>query len=180
MEAFKQYLPYIIVGAVVLYLIRKLASQQTALVPQTQFVETPQVDPFTESRASAFQGLLQLAGLQIGAEAETERARIAGALTGRAQDVQLALGTRAFDVDLAKADLYARAAERAANLNFLTREQDRQIQQGAIDRYYSSRTTSDIIGSVSQTLSNIFGNRGGRGGIFTPPTFPSGGFGFGF
>jgi hypothetical protein len=62
------------------------------------------------------------------------------------------------------------------------REQDRQLQQGAIDRYYSSRNTGQtgqIIGSVAQALGNIFGGSGR--GIFdvgsndpfrTPSTFP--------
>lgn len=191
MEQLKKYLPYIIVALVGLYLIRKLGSQSTALVPQTQLIETPQVDPFAESRASAFGGLLQLTGLQIGEEAETERAEIAGrvairaqGLAARAQDVQRELGLRALDVDLGKADLFAEASRLAAENNFLARENDRQVQQSAVDRFYSSRRTSDIVGSVSQALEIIFGNRSNRGGgsVFgTPPTFPSGGgFGGGF
>jgi hypothetical protein len=175
MEAFKKYLPWIIVAVVGLFLIRKLtSSQSTRLVPQTQFVETLQVDQFAESRASAFEALLQVVGLQIGADAETERARIAGGITSRAQDIERELSLRSLDVDLSKANIFAAAAEREARFSFQSRENDRQIQQGAIDRYYSSRNTGNIVGSISQALSNIFG-AGNRGGIFTPPTFPRGG-----
>lgn len=59
-------------------------------------------------------------------------------------------------------------------LYFAEREQDRQAQQAAINRYYSSRQTGQIIGSVGQALGSIFGNRQGGNVFGTPPTFPSG------
>jgi len=165
MEQFKKYLPWIIVAVVGLFLIRKLSTQSTRLIPQTQFVETPQVDQFAESRASAFNALLQVVGLQIGADTEARRA-----------EIQRELGLKALDVDLSRASLFAQAAEREAQYNFFARENDRQVQQSAIDRYYSSRNMANITSSVNQALSSIFGNRS-RGGVLTPPTFPpSGGF----
>jgi hypothetical protein len=160
---FKRYIPWIIGGAIVLFILLRLRGQSTRLVPQTQLVESQQVDQFAESRASAFAGLLDVVGLQIGAEAETARARL-----------QYDLGLKALETDLSKSKVLADAATREAEFTFLSRENDRQIQQSAIDRYYSSRNTSNIVGSVTQALSNIFSNRGG-GGIFTPPTFPRGG-----
>jgi hypothetical protein len=163
MEDFKRYLPWIIGGAILLIILSRLSSRTTKLAPQTQFVETQQVDQFAESRASAFAGLLDVVGLQIGAEAETARARL-----------QYDLGLKALETDLSKSRILADAATREAEFNYLSRENDRQIQQGAIDRYYSSRNTSNIVGSVTQALSSIFGSRSG-GGIFTPPTFPRGG-----
>jgi hypothetical protein len=163
MGDFKKYIPWIIGGAIVLIVLSRLSGRSTRLVPQTQFVETPQMDQLAESRLSAFQGLLQVIGLQIGADTEARRA-----------EIQRELGLKALDVDLSKANLFAQAAEREAQYNFFARENDRQIQQSAIDRYYSSRNTGNIIGSVTQALSSIFGNRGG-GGVFTPPTFPRGG-----
>lgn len=178
MEALKKYWPYLLIAAVGLYLLSRYSSQRTALVPQTQFMETPQTDPFAESRAGAFRGLLELTGLQIGAEAETERARLASMLAARGQEAQYRLGFRALDTELARTDIIANTSARAAELNFLQRENDRQIQQSAIDRYNSSQRTNAIIGSVGQALGGIFGRLGNRG-IFTPPTFPTGG-GFSF
>lgn len=174
MEDFKKYLPWIIGAVVALIVLSRLRGQSTRLVPQTQITESQQVDQFAEPRAGAFMGLLELAGLQIGAEAETERARIAGAVAGRAQRFQFDLGLRALETDLSKTSILADAARRTAEFDFLSRENDRQVQQSAIDRFYSSRQTSDIIGSVSQALSGIFGGSR-RNTIFTPPTFPSGG-----
>ena len=171
---FKRYRPWSIGGAIVLFILLRLRGQSTRLVPQTQFIESQQVDQFAESRAGAFAGVLQVLGLQIGEEAETERARIAGEVAGRAQKFQFDLGLKGLETDLAKTDILADAARRSAEFDFLSRENDRQIQQSAIDRYYSSRTTGNIIGSVSQALSNIF-RPSGSGEIFTPPTFPRGG-----
>lgn len=165
MESFKKYLPWIIGGVIAAVVLSRLRGGSTKLLPQTQIVETSQVDQFAESRAAAFAGLLQVAGLQIGEEAETERARIAERV-----------GMRSLDIDLAKTNVLADAARRAAEFDFFSRENDRQVQQSAIDRYYSSRTTSDIVGSVSQALGSIFGGSRGGGGVFTPPTFPRGGF----
>lgn len=186
MGDFKRYLPWIIGGAIVLFILLRLRGQSTRLVPQTQFTETPQVDQFAESRASAFASLLQVVGLQVEEGAETERARIAGIveagrarigerLTARELDIRRELGLKAFETDLSKTNILADAARRSAEFDFLSRENDRQIQQSAIDRYYSSRNTANIIGSVSQALSSIF-RPSGSGGIFTPPTFPRGGF----
>ena len=182
----KRYLPWIIGGAIVLFILLRLRGQSTRLVPQTQFTETQQVDQFAESRANAFAGVLQVLGLQIEEDAETERARIAGIveagrakigerLSARELDFQRELGLKALETDLSKTNILADASRRAAEFDFLSRENDRQIQQSAIDRYYSSRTTGNIIGSVNQALSNIF-RPSGSGTIFTPPTFPRGGF----
>lgn len=172
MESLKKYLPWIIGGVIALIVLMRLRGQSTRLVPQTQIVETPQVDQLAESRAGAFAGLLQVIGLQIGEEASTERARIAGAVAGRAQRFQFDLGLKALETDLSKTSILADAARRAAEIDFQSREQDRQVQQRAIDRYYSSRTTSDIVGSVSQALGSIFGGRR-QGTIFTPPINPN-------
>src|SRR5262245_31465702 len=176
MESFKRYLPWIIVAIVGLFLIRKLSSQ-TRLAPQTQFTESQQVDQFAESRASAFEGLLQVVGLEIGEEGETERAESAGEVAARAQRFQFDLGLKGLETDLSRTKILADASARAAEFDFLSRENDRQIQQGAIDRYYSSRNTGNIISSVSQALSSFFNRNNRSGGVFTPPTFPrSGGF----
>jgi hypothetical protein len=161
MEALKKYWPWIIAAAIALYLLSRLSSRSTALAPQTQLVETPQVDQYSADRLAAFQGALQLIGLQTEVEGETERARISGGLT-----------SKALDVDLARANLFAQAQNLQTQYNFLSRENDRQIQQGAIDQYYSSRNTQSIIGSINQGLSALFGNRNSSGGVFTPPTFP--------
>jgi hypothetical protein len=115
----------------------------------------------------------------------------------RQLDIAESLGLKSSDTELAKTELetelakylqsaqldYNRFAQnsylQALQLNLQQREQDRQLQQAAIDRYYSSRNTGNIIGSISQAIAGIFGGGGGGGSIFgTPPTFPSfGGFG---
>lgn len=158
METVKQYLPWIIGAIVIIYIARKLTTK-TSLVPQTQLIQTPQSDAYTEARSQAFQSLIGLAGITTQTEAATnlETLRI-----NAEQSINLA---------------GINASERIANLNAFQREQDRQVQQTAIDRYYSSRNTGQIVNSISQALSSIFANRGG-GNIFgTPPTFPSfGGF----
>jgi hypothetical protein len=161
MDTLKKYWPWILVAAVGLYLISKLSSRSTALAPQTQLTETPQVDQYSADRLTAFQSALQLIGLQTEVEGQNERARISGGLTNKA-----------LDVDLAKTNLFAQAQNLQSQYNYLSRENDRQIQQNAIDSYYSSRNTQSIIGSINQGLSTIFGNRNSSGGVFTPPTFP--------
>lgn len=172
MENFKKYLPWIIGAVVLVFILSRLrGGGGTMLAPQTQLTETPQPDAYALPRFEAFQSLIGLASTQVQADAETERARIAGEVTGRAQDIQYALGRYALDVGLEKTDIIAEAQRRAAEIAMWSREQDRQVQQGAIDRYYSSRQGPGITTSIIQALGNIFSNRGG-GSVFTPPTFP--------
>lgn len=169
MEKLKQYAPYIIVAGVILYLILRMRSTQTTLAPQTQFSEVQQTDPLIEARTTAFNILGELGLAETAASVERER----NVLTDKAQRFNFALGSKALDVDLEKSRLLNNAIVQEINTNFLQREQDRQLQQGAIDRYYSSRRTSDvagIVGSVSQALSSIFHPSGTIFG--TPPTFP--------
>jgi len=178
METFKQYLPWIIGAVVVLYVLRKLTTK-TSLLPQTQFIQTPQNDPYAESRSKAFELLTGLGIAQIEGSVESariaetsaiERARLASASTLE----KLRIGAEE-NVSLSA----IQAQQSLANLNFLQRSQDQRIQQGAIDRYYDSRNTGSIVGSITQAISQIFGNRQG-GSIFgTPPTFPRSGFTFG-
>jgi hypothetical protein len=165
METFKQYLPWIIGAVVVLYVLRKLTTK-TAFLPQTQFTQTSQADPYAEARSKAFELLTGLGIAQVGAD--VERMRITEASTLE----RLRIGAEE-NVNLSAINVQ----ERLGNLNFLQRNQDQKIQQGAIDRYYSSRNTGSIVSSVSQALSSIFGQRGGN--VFTPPTFPKSGFTFG-
>lgn len=210
-----KYLPWIVVGAIVLYLLTKLKSN-VGLAPQTQFQETPQSDPFAQLRGQAFGQLAEAAG---------EQTRLDVALEGIKSQLQLGLAseqttrekqTQEFNVaaqgQTFTRDLQAQAQLIAQNLGleriglereqlplqidlakylqqsqldynrfvqdryFSEREQDRQLQQSAIDRYYQTRsggTTGQIIGSISQAISSILGG-GKSGGIFgTPPTFPS-------
>ena len=165
MEEFNKYLPWIIGAVVLIYLFRKSGST-TRLAPQTQIVQTPQPDPYAESRLQAFQAIVPLGLAQLQAGVESERNRLSQAVALRSEDVELA-----------RVNAFAQAAEREANLNYFQREQDRQLQSGAIDRYYSSRNLSSILSSVNTALSSIF-RPGGGGTIFgTPPTFPRlGGF----
>jgi hypothetical protein len=165
METFKQYLPWIIGAVVILYVLRKLTTK-TAFLPQTQFVQTPQVDPYAEARSKAFELLTGLGIAQV--QGDVERARIQE--TSTLEKLRIAADE---NVNLSAIDVQ----ERLGQLNFMQRSQDQQIQQGAIDRYYSSRNTGSIVGSISQALSSIFGQRGGN--VFTPPTFPKSGFTFG-
>lgn len=167
METFKQYFPWIIGAVVVLYVLRKLTTK-TSLLPQTQFIETPQTDPYAEARTKAFELLTGLGIAQI--EGDVERARISETSTLE----KLRIGAEE-NVNLSAIAIQ----ERLANLNFLQRSQDQRIQQGAIEQYYSSRNTGNIVGSITQALSSIFGNRQGGNVFGTPPTFPRGGFTFG-
>ena len=160
MEKIKQYLPWIIGAVVVLYIVRK-ASTRTALLPQTQITQTPQVDPFAEMRATAFGQLIGLGIAQTQSDVESKRIDVAADLESK----RIASGET---VSLSSLDV----SRYIANLNFLQREQDRQVQQNAVNRYYSSRDTGNIVGSISQTLGNIFGNRQGGNVFGTPPTFP--------
>lgn len=184
MENWKQYLPWIIGAAIVLYAFSRFR-QRTILAPQTQITQTPQPDAYLDARTSAFTSLVGLANT-ISAQdtirgvesARQETARIlglAGEETTRLQSANaLTVANRSFDTDIALANIYASVQNTLNNLNLLSRNQDRMLQQGAIDRYYSSRNLDSIVGSISGALSNIFGNRSGTGSIFrgTPPTFP--------
>ena len=154
MENFKQYLPWIIGGIVILYVLKK-ATTRTGFAPQTQLTQTPQPDAYAEARSKAFESLIGLGVTQTTAETSSalERARIAS---------EEKINLTALNVQ-----------ERLAQLTSLERSQDRAVQQGAIDRYYSSRNTGTILNSVNQALSTIFGNRRGGNVFGTPPTFPS-------
>ena len=160
MEKLKQYVPWIIGAIVVLYILRKMTTR-TALLPQTQITQTPQVDPFAEARATAFGQLIGLGIAQTQSDLESKRIDVASNLESK----RIASGET---VSLSSLDV----SRYIANLNFLQRDQDRQLQQNAVNRYYSSRDSTSIVGSISQALSSIFGNRQGGNVFGTPPTFP--------
>jgi hypothetical protein len=166
MESIKQYLPWIIGAVVVIYVLRKLTTR-TSLLPQTQIVQTPQTDPYAEARSKAFDALIGLGVAQT--QGDIERARISEASSLE----RLRIGAEE-NINLSALNVQ----ERLANLNFLQRDQDRQLQQNAINRSISAQNTGNIVSSISQAISSIFGNRSGGGTIFgTPPTFPRfGGF----
>lgn len=165
METLKQYAPWIIGAIVVLYIVRK-ATSRTALLPQTVITQTPQVDPFAEARSNAFDTLVGLGIAQTQADLESNRISTAANLESQ----RIASGET---VSLSSLDV----SRYIANLNFLERDQDRQVQERAIDSYYSSRNTGTILGSINQGLNTIFGNRQGGSVFGTPPTFPRfGGF----
>ena len=155
MESIKQYLPWIIGGIIILYVFKKITTR-TGFAPQTQLTQTPQPDAYAEARANAFGSLLELGVAET--QADLEKFRIAS--TERVS--QSALGVQ----------------ERLAQLTSLQRYQDTQLQQGAIDRYYSSRNTGTILNSINQALSGIFATRRGGNVFGTPKTFPTsfGGF----
>lgn len=180
----QKYLPWIIGGAIVLYIFTKMRSR-TVLAPQTQITETPQTDPYLEARSGAFGSLVELAGniaaqdtvksIGLAREDTAKTLGLAKEETARfATSTGLTIANRSFDTQISLANIYAQVQNYAANLNILNRNQDRQIQQSAIDRYYSSRNLESIAGSISTALGSIFGNRSGSGSIFrgTPPTFP--------
>jgi hypothetical protein len=165
MESLKQYAPWIIGAIILIYVLRK-ATTRTALLPQTVISETPQVDPFAETRAKAFDVLASLGIAQTQADLESKRIDVAADLESK----RIASGET---INLSSLDV----SRYIANLNFMQRDQDRQVQQSAIDNYYSSRNTGNILSSINQGLSTIFG-RQQSGNVFgTPPTFPRfGGF----
>jgi|SRR6266540_335716 len=164
----KKYLPWIIGAAIVLFFLSRMR-QRTVLAPQTVVSQTPQTDPYLEARGKAFDSLVALAGIE--AAQDTERFK---------STVGLTVANKSYDTQISLANIYANAQNYAANLQLFQRNQDRQIQQGAIDRYYSSRNLDSITDSIALTLGNIFGNRSRGGGtIFgTPKTFPDMGFTF--
>jgi hypothetical protein len=164
MESIKQYLPWIIGAIVVIYVLRKLTTR-TSLLPQTQIVQTPQADPYAEARSKAFDALIGLGVAQT--QGDIERAKIAEASSLE----RLRIGAEE-NINLSALNVQ----ERLANLNFLQRDQDRQVQQSAINRTISAQNTGNIVSSISQAISSIFGNRN-RNVFGTPPTFPTfGGF----
>jgi hypothetical protein len=168
MESIKQYLPWIIGAVVVIYVLRKLTTR-TSLLPQTQIVQTPQVDAYAEARSKAFDALIGLGIAQT--QSDVERSRIAE--TSSLERLRIGAEER---INLSALDVQ----ERLANLNYLQRDQDRQAQYGAINRSISAQNTGNIINSISQAISSVFGNRN-RNVFGTPPTFPSSfSFGGGF
>lgn len=162
----QKYLPWIIGAAIVLFALSRFR-QRTILAPQTQITQTQQTDPYLESRTSAFTSLVELAGV-ISAQDTAKTVALAR------ENTQLTVANRSFDRDIGVAEIAARVQQSLANLNLLSRNQDRELQQSAIDRYYSSRNLDSITGSIATALGGIFGNRSGTGSIFkgTPPTFP--------
>lgn len=165
METLTKYLPWIIGAVVVLYILRK-ATTRTALLPQTQITQTPQVDPFNEARSKAFDTLVGLGIAQTQADLESNRIAVASDLESKRIASGETISLSSFDV-----------SRYIANLNYLQRDQDRQSQDNAVNRYYSSRNTGSIVGSITQTLGQLFGNRQGGNVFGTPPTFPRfGGF----
>lgn len=157
----KQYLPWIIGAAVVLFFLSRMR-QKTILAPQTQITQTPQVDPYLEARSRAFDSLVGLATVE--AAQDTEKFKTVAGLT---------VSNKSYDTQLSIAQIYADAERYAANLNLFQRNQDAQIQRTAIDRYYSSRNLDSITNSVALALGGVFGNRGGGTNIFgTPPINP--------
>jgi hypothetical protein len=51
METLKKYLPFIIIGVVILFLLRRMSSgTQTRFLPQTQFTEVQQINPLDDIR----------------------------------------------------------------------------------------------------------------------------------
>jgi hypothetical protein len=158
MDTIKQYLPWIIGGVVLLFILSRL---KTNIVPQTTLTQTPQADPYAQNRFDAFQSLIGLAGIQTQADAAKENAAAQTALAVRGQDLSYQLESSRITAGL-----------QALNLQFLQRDQDRQLQQRAIDASSSARTQQTILGSINTALQGIFGNKGG--GIFgTPKTFPT-------
>jgi hypothetical protein len=167
----QKYLPWIIGAAIVLFAISRFRSR-TVLAPQTQFTQSPNVDPYLDARSTAFSSLVDLSG-EIAAQ-DTIRA-VAALREGTERlkaKIGLTVANKSYDTQVTIANVYANAANQAANLNFLQRKQDTDLQQRAIDRYYSSRTTDSIVGSIATTLGSIFGNRGGTVFKGTPPIIP--------
>ncbi len=166
MENIKQYLPWIIGAVVLIYVLRKLTTK-TSFLPQTQLIQTPQTDPYAESRSKAFELLAGLGASQTQSDLEKMRISETSAIN------RLRIGAEK-DVNLSAIEFQ----NRLANLQVMQRSQDIQLQQSAVDRYYSSRNNQAILGSINQALSTVFGSR--TGNIFgTPKTFPQTSFDFG-
>jgi endonuclease/exonuclease/phosphatase (EEP) superfamily protein YafD len=176
-EDFKKYLPWIIGGIVVLLILRKFLSggqTQQAIVPQTQFVQTPQTDPLAQLRGEGFTQLAQfgLGAIQAEAAAATAQAQTAAqtALAQSNANLQYNLANKNIDAQLQQTQIMADAQAAAADLNYQQRANDVASQQAAINRYYSSVNQANILGSVNTALKNIFGGGGGifggGGGVF--------------
>lgn len=160
-----------------LFVLSRLRTR-TILAPQTQITQTPQADPYLDARTNAFQSLVGYLGIQAAQDTEKFKSVVGLTVANKSYDTQYNIASKAYDAQLASAKIYADATNYAANLNLFQRNQDRQIQQSAIDRYYSSRNLDSITNSIALTLGGIFGNKGG-GNIFgTPKTFPGLGFTF--
>lgn len=169
----QKYLPWIIGAAVVLFVFSRMR-QRTVLAPQTQITQTPQTDPYLDARSGAFNSLVELAGT-IAAQDTIKTVSLAKEETERLKtNTGLTVANKSYDTQVNLANIYAQVQNYAANLNLLSRNQDRQIQESAIDRYYSSRNLDTIANSVSLALGGIFGDNNRSGSIFrgTPPTFP--------
>jgi hypothetical protein len=134
---------------------------------------------------------VQLAGLESQADVQTRQAAaqeqanlLNAAVQSQGIAAQVTTSANTANTALASSNAYINALLQQANLNFLQRQNDLQAQNNAINRYYSSRTSGDIVNSISQALSSIFSPTSSSGGVFgTPPIF--GGFnsdsiGFGF
>ncbi|HEY7161643.1 MAG TPA: hypothetical protein VH815_10310 [Acidobacteriota bacterium] len=192
MEDFKKYLPWIIGGIVLLYILKKVTSSSgTALIPQTQFTQTAQPDPYAQSRENVFTSLVQLAGLESQSDVQMRQAQtqeqanlLNAAVASQGIAGQVTQSANAANTALASSNAYLNALLQQANLNFLQRQNDLQAQNNAVNRYYSSRQSGDIVNSISQALSSIFSPTTSSGGVFgTPPIFGgfnSGSIGFGF
>lgn len=176
MEKFKQYLPYIIGAAIVLYVVSRMRTKQTILAPQTQMSETLPIDPYAEQRFGIFQGLLDFAKEETKLDFAREQASIDRELAREKNTLEAFLSFEAIEAGIERAKISSDSVARLANLEIAQRAQDIEGQRYAIDRYYQTRgnsNTAAIIGSIGQTLGGLFGN---RDIIRTPPTFPTGGF----
>lgn len=181
----KKFLPWIIGGIVGLYLLNKFLGSrgqtQSAIVPQSQFVQTPQTDPLATLRGQAFEQLTQFGLGTIQAETQAAVAQSQAQLQGVQQQMQFDLANKNLDTQLAQTQITSNAASNAALLNLEQRQNDIAAQQAAVNRYYSTVNTGNILGSVNQALSTlfgvgsggtIFGGSGNPGGVFgTPPIF---------
>lgn len=154
MENIKQYLPWIIGAVVILYVLKKVTTR-TGFAPQTQLTQTPQPDAYAEARSKAFDTLASLGIAQTTSQAQSDLEKFRISSEER--------------VNLSAINLQ----QYLGQLTSFQRSQDTQLQQGAIDRYYSSRNTQTILSSINTALSGIFGNRRGGNVFGTPPTFPT-------
>lgn len=169
----KKYLPYIIGGVVVLYLLYKVmgrggggqAVQPT--VPQTQIVQTPQTDPLAVLRGQAFQTLSEFDLGAIQAEAQTAQANAGLALAQQQQNLQYQLGTQQIAAGVQEASFAAQAQQQAAQNAYNQQMFQQQAQAQALSNYYGALNTQSILGSVNNALGTIFGGFGGVNPVIT-------------